>query len=168
MDLISRYAWVLLIGVTVVNYVIIKARVQEHIDINPDLKAGYDQILKALLIYGTIPGLIMAMGSLTGRTTSVYDYFHPGTLTLNPFVLLLHLYIIVIWILAVRWIYFKQGAEILVRHPGVFTYRGLGNSVTPTSTIIKIVFALALLGGIVGMTRMWIADFPAFLENLFS
>jgi hypothetical protein len=158
MDIISRYAWVLFIGVTVVNYFIIKSRVQVHIDKNPDLKAGYDKILKAILIYGTIPWFIMAIGSLTGRTNSVYDYFHPGTL--NPFVLILHFYIIVLWILAVRWIYFKHGADILVRHPGVFTIRGFGYSVT--STMIKTVFALALLGGIVGMTRMWIADFPAF------
>ena len=160
MDIISSYAWVLFIGVTVINYFIIKSRVQEHIDKNPALKAGYDQILKAILIYGTIPGFIMAMGSLTGQTNSVYDYFHPRTL--NPFVLILHLYIIVVWILAVRWIYFKHGADLLVRHPGVITIRGLGNSVTPTTTIIKTVFALALLGGLVGMTMMWITDLPAF------
>lgn len=160
MDLLFSYAWVLFIVVTVVNYFIIKSRVQEHIDKNPELKAGYDKILKALLISGTIPGLIMAIGSLTGRTTTMYDYLHPRTL--NPFVLILHLYIIVIWILAVRWIYFKEGAEILVRHPGIFTIRGLGNSATPTSILIKTVFALALLGGIVGMTMMWVTDFPDF------
>lgn len=159
MDIISRYAWVLFIGVMVVNYFMIKSRVQEHIDKNPDLKSGYDKILKAIFIYGTIPGFIMAIGSLTGRTNSVYDYFHPRTL--NPFVLILHFYIIVIWILAVRWIYFKNGADILVRHHKVLAIRGFGDSVTPTSAIIKIVFALALLGGIVGMTMLWFADFPA-------
>lgn len=160
MDIIFRYAWVLFIVVTVVNYLIIKARVQEHIDKNPDLKAGYDKILKAILIYGTIPWWIMAIGSLTGQTNSVYDYFHPRTL--NLIVLILHLYMIVIWVLAVRWIYFRNGADLLVRHPGIFTIRGLGNSFTPTLTLIKTFFALALLGGLVGMALMWINDFPDF------
>ncbi|CAN5139913.1 hypothetical protein BH09BAC4_BH09BAC4_06300 [soil metagenome] len=159
MDLIFSYAWVLFIGVTVINYFIIKSRVQEHIDKNPDLKAGYDQILKAMLIYGTIPWLIMAIGSLTGLTNSVYDYLHPRTL--NPVVLLFTLYIIVLWMLAARWIYFKNGADLLARHPGVFTIRGFGSN-SVTSTMIKIVFALALLGGIVGMTLMWLTDLPAF------
>lgn len=160
MDIIFKYAWVMFIAVTIVNYFIFKSRTQEHIDKNPDLKAGYDKILRTILIYGTIPWVIIALGNLTGLTNTVFDYFRPRTL--NPFVLAFHLYIIVIWILTVRWIYFKNGADFLVRYPGFVHIRGFGNSITPTSTLIKIFFALALFGGIAGMTMMWLIDFPLF------
>lgn len=159
MEVIFKHTWIMFIVVTIVNYFILKYRVQEHIDKNPDLKTGYDKILKAILIYGTIPWIIMAIGDLAGQTSNTFAYFRPRTF--NPFVLTFHVYLILIWILSIRWVYFKNGADFLVQHPGFIRIQGFGGVVTPTSKSIKIFFALALFGGIAGMTMMWFIDFPA-------
>lgn len=160
MEFIFRHGWVMLIAVTIANYFILKPRTQKYVDQNPDLKIGYDKLFKAILIYGNIPWVIMALGDITAQTNSVFDYFNPKSF--NPFVLTFHFYIIIVWALSVRWVYFKNGADFLIRHPGFVHIRGFGNSVTPTSTLVKIFFALALLGGIAGMTMMWLVDFPTF------
>ncbi len=158
MDFIFRHAWILFVVVLVANYFTIKPRIQQHIDKNPDLKIGYDKLVKTTLIYGTIPWVIIALGDLTAQTTSIFDYLNPRSF--NPFVLTLHLYIIIGWVLSFRWIYFKNGADFLIRHPGFIHIRGLGHPVTPTS--IKLFFAITLLGGITGMTMMWLMDLPSF------
>lgn len=71
---------------------------------------------------------------------------------MNPIVLLFHASIVAIWILSVRWIYFKDGAEFLERHPGLLR----GN---PTAKSIKIFFPFMLIGGIAGMVMMWVMSF---------
>lgn len=148
------------IAVSFINYLVFKNRSQKEVEANPDLKTGYDKLFRALLIYGNIPWVIMAIGDLTSQTNTVFDYFNPKSF--NAFVLAFHLSIIVIWVLCVRWIYFKNGADFLVQHPGLIHVRGLGGAVKPTATLIRLFFALALLGGIIGMTAMWLVDFPTF------
>lgn len=160
MELIFRHAWFLFILVTFANYFIIKADAQKHIEQNPSLKTGYHKVLNATLIFGNIPWLIMALGDLTQQTNNVFDYFNPKSY--NPFVLAFHGYLVIIWILSFRWVYFKNGAEFLVQHPGLVRVKGFGNSVSPTPALIKFFFALALLGGITGMTMMWLVNFPSF------
>ena len=160
MDFIFRHACVTFIVVTIANYFILKSRTQKYVDQNPELKIGYDKLFKVLLIYGNIPWVIMAIGDLTSQTNGLFDYFNPKSF--NPFVLAFHFYIIIIWVLSVRWVYFKNGADFLLTHPGFIHIRGFGNSITPTSNLIKVFFALALLGGIAGMTMMWLVDLPNF------
>lgn len=158
-DFFFRHTWVMFIVVTIVNCFILKYRSQKFIDENPDLRTGYDKIFKTFLIYGNIPWVIIGMGDLTSQTHNISVYFNPRSF--NPFVLAFHFSIIVIWVLCARWIYFKNGADFLVQHPGIIYVRGLSGSVTPTATTIKLFFALALLGGIAGMLTMWLVDLPA-------
>jgi hypothetical protein len=160
MEFIFKHGWIMIIPVLIINYLMMKSQIKEYADRDPGLKQGYNKIFKALFIYGSIPWIIMAIGDVTTFTHSVFDYFNPKSL--NPFVLMFHASIIVIWILSCRWMYFKGGADFLVRHPGLVRIRGFGHSTIPTPGKIKIFFALALAGGIIGMTMMWIMDIPAF------
>jgi len=155
-----KYAWLVFIIFTTANYFFLKSQTQKIAEENPDLKPGYDKLLKVILIYGNIPWVIMAIGDLTGQTNSIFDYFNPRSF--NPFVLAFHFYLIVIWVLSFRWIYFKKGADFLVQHPGLVYIQGFGKPITPTSKLIKVFFALSLLGGIIGMATMWLANFPKF------
>lgn len=160
MEFIFRHCWIIFIAVTWINYFILKKDTQQYVNQNPSLKIGYDKLFKTMLIYGNIPWLIIALGDITGQTNSIFDFFKPKSF--NPFVLTFHLYIIIIWVLLVRWLYFKKGAEFLIQHPGLIRIKGFGGAVAPTPTLIKIFFAIALLGGIAGLTMMWLFDLPTF------
>lgn len=135
-----------------VNGLILKTRIKEQSIKNPELKTGYNQFFRAVMFYGSIPWIIMMIGALGGMTVSTFDYFKPREM--NPIVLIFHAYIILIWILTVRWLYFKKGAEFLEKHAGVPTNKKM------TAAEIKRTFPLALIGGIAAMVFMWFQDFP--------
>lgn len=159
MDILFNNMWVMFIVVTMINGFVLKYRSKKYILQNPDLEEGYNKLFKGWIIYGNIPWLIIALGNLSGMTNSIFDYFNPKSM--NPIVLLFHASIIVIWILSVRWIYFKEGAEFMERHPGLLQKSSLSGNSEITAKQIKIFLPLMLLGGIAGMVMMWIMDIPS-------
>lgn len=148
-ELFFFQSWILLIAVTFANALVMRRNAKKHLLAQPELKDGYDQMFRAVLIYGNIPWLIMAIGNLSGITRGTFDYLAPSQM--NPMVLIFHFSIVVLWILSVRWIYFKGGADFLERHPGMFRQNA-------TAKEIKIFFPLMLAGGIFGMIMMWFLD----------
>ncbi|MBD0395870.1 MAG: hypothetical protein ICV52_19030 [Microcoleus sp. C1-bin4] len=147
---VDKIFWLLAIGVTVVNAYIIKSRSREVITRHPELKEGYEKIFRGYLIYLNIPWIVMGIGILAGGVSDVFDYFYPRAG--NPFVLAFHLSIIILWALSIYWIYFRGGAEFLVKHPGVVNIKSVLG--------FKVLFALMLLGGMFGLILMWSGDFP--------
>ena len=119
---------------------------------------GYDKLVKGILFYGNIPWIIMGFGIISGLTTTIFDYFDPKSM--NAIVLVFHLSIIVLWGLSTRWIYFKQGAEFLEKHPGLIQMKGFGNRSDVTVKQIKLFYPLMLAGGIFAMVMMWVTDIP--------
>jgi hypothetical protein len=158
MDIIFRFGWIFLIIMTIINGFVLKYRSKKYIDQNPELADGYDKLFKGWLLYGNIPWLVMAIGDLTKITNGIWEYFNPKLM--NPMVLLFHASIIIIWIIGSNWIYFKNGADFLAKHPGLFKFEGPGfsNDIT-SSKAIKIIWTLGLIGGIAGMTMMWTMNF---------
>ena len=157
MGLIEKHFWVICIVFTFLNVVVLKNRTSKYVSQTPQLKEGYNSFFKAMIIYANIPWLIVGIGTLSGQTSSVFDYFHPRQL--NPIVLLFHLSIIVLWVLIVRWIYFKNGAEFIEKHPGLVRFNGFTGSRNVTSREVRTFAPLALAGGILGMIMMWVTDF---------
>ena len=159
MSPLLKYPWVFFIAFTIINAFVAKQRAQQYIDQDPSLKKGYDDIFMVMVFIMNIPWVIIAIGSVTGLTKSMLDFFRPREM--NPIVLAFHASIIIIWLLSIRWIYFKNGAEFLERHPGVIRKNGFGsqNGTTPAKQI-KLFFALAIAGGIFGLTMMWFGHFP--------
>jgi hypothetical protein len=155
MELIFKHGWIFFIVMTVINGFVFKYRSKKYILENPDLIEGYDKLFKGWLLYVNIPWIIMAIGDLTKITDGTWDYVNPRQL--NPMVLIFQISVVVIWIIGSKWIFTENGAEFLAKHPGLIRFNGFGTSkdITSSSTI-KIIWTLGLIGGIVGMIMMWI------------
>ncbi|MDB5271862.1 MAG: hypothetical protein JWO58_229 [Chitinophagaceae bacterium] len=159
MELIFKHTWILFIVVTFANGFLLKYHSKKYIDKNSALQTGYENYFQGIIFYGNIPWIIMAIGDLTGLTHNTFDYFHPKAM--NPMVLVFHATVILLWILSIRWIYFKDGAHFIEQHPGLFrknTWSGSSDDITAKQ--IKLFFPLALLGGMLGMIMMWFGNFP--------
>ena len=152
MNIIEKSFWLIAVIVTFVNAYILKSRSQDAIARNPELKEGYEKIFRGYLIYLNIPWVVMGIGILFGGVAGVFDYFNPRTG--NPSVLAFHLSVVILWALGVYWIYFRGGAEFLVKHPGLM------NIDIKSASALKLIFALMLLGGITALVVMWSGYFP--------
>ena len=161
LELLFKHLWIFFIIGNMANAFLIKSKSKNLIIENPELEKGYDKIFKALITYGNIPWIIMGIGDISGLTNNISDFFKPRSM--NPIVLLLHALIILFWCFSIWWIYIKDGAEFLEKHPGILQKKSFfaqeGNL---TAKEIKIIFPLMLLGGIAGMIFMWTIDIPTF------
>lgn len=119
----------------------------------PELKANYNNIFKAWLLYGNIPWVIMMIGMLSGLTQNTFEYLNPKNM--NLMVLLFHFSIILIWVLSIRWVYFKNGAEFLEKHSEVTSISSLNEHKIITSKRIKILFPIGITIGIIVMLVLW-------------
>lgn len=126
MELIFEHIWVILIAITVISAFMLKWESKPYIAEDPELKDGYRKFFNAMLIYPNIPLLIMGTGDISGIPGT--DFFSFSTT--QPLVLLFHASWVTIMALATRWIYFKNGADFLARHPGMMLRLGPGFSVT--------------------------------------
>ena len=158
MEIIFKHTWIMFIAVTIANGLILKYRSKKYTAEKPELEDGYDKYFKGWLFYGNIPWVIMMIGNLSGMTQNTFEYFNPKAM--NAIVLVFHFSIILLWVLSVRWIYFKNGAEFIETHPGLIQKSSLSGNTNVTAKQIKLFFPLMLLGGIAGMIMMWIMDFP--------
>ena len=159
MEMLFKHAWLILIIATIYNAYGLKSRLKNYILDKPEREEGYDKIIRAIMMYGNIPWVIVAIGNLSGLTNSMFDYFRPKEM--NPIVLLFHAVIILFWILSVWWIYFKDGAEFLQDHPGVLKKKSFfSGSMDMTAKDIKTMLPLMLLGGIAALVMMWFGGFP--------
>lgn len=159
MTILFKHFWVAFIIITTANAFILRSRSKRYLVGNPDLKPGYDKLFKGMIIYLNIPWVIMGIGILFGLANGVFDFFRPRTM--NPIVLLFHFSIILLWVLSVWWIYFKQGAEFIENHPGFVQLQTLGKPINLKAKHIKLFYPIMLAGGIAGMIVMWRIDFPA-------
>ncbi len=154
MEIIFKHCWILFIVVTTINGFIFRKQVQDNIASNPELKPGYDKLIRGWFIFANIPWVVMGLGIVLGYTNSAWDYFRPALM--NPMVLAFHGSVIIIWLLGTYWIFFNNGAEFLVSHPGFVRYRYFGRTGDVSSTMsIKLLWLVGIAGGIMGMVMMW-------------
>jgi hypothetical protein len=83
----------------------------------------------------------------TGRVYSLFSYFHPRDG--NPFVLVWLCLVFAEWLLAFWWLFFRRGAELIASHPGFFQHQ------PKTAAMVKLLYCLMILCGILGFTFMW-------------
>jgi len=91
-------------------------RARPKIAENPALREGYRRLIRGLLIYGNLPWLVMGAGILSGSVLSTFHYFNPRN---GPFVIAFYVTVVALWIATFYWLFFKQGAETLLDHPGL-------------------------------------------------
>ena len=149
---ILRYFWLFGILVTFVNVPLVWRRARKRMAEDPDLAPGYRRLMFWFFGLLTIPWVVMGVGMTIGGVPTVLHYFRPRDG--DPYVLAWHSCVVLLWIVTVVWIYFKGGAETLVKYPGFF----YPESSSPLQ--IKFFTALALLGGLTAMLVMWFCDLP--------
>jgi hypothetical protein len=156
---ISKYFWFVAIIVTGINLIIFRKRAQKYIKDNPQLEEGYATLFRGYLFWMNLPWVIMGIGCTIGGVPSVWHYFRPRDG--NPYVLVWFGSLFLIWILGTFWLFFRGGAEKLVRHPGMIEFRyGFKRKNITNPVLIKSLWVLALAGGIVAVVLMWSMQIP--------
>jgi hypothetical protein len=89
----------------------------------------------------------MGIGMIFGGVPSTFTYFAPRHG--NLFVIAFYISLVTLYLLGIWWIYFKGGAEFLVKYYGSL-YRKYQSPL-----LVKTYFGISLLGGIVAMAVMW-------------
>ena len=151
-DMLGKWFWVVFIVVTFANAAIFKFRSIKQVKVNPDLSEGYSKVIKGFVLWCNIPLLIMGLGCTIGGVPSVFHYFNPKSC--NPYILAFFGSIFLIWCLGTYWLLFRDGAEILVKHPGMFNFD------FKNPTMVKLFWFACLAGGILGVVMMFTQDIP--------
>lgn len=120
----------------------------------PHLELGYQKLLRGFVLFVNIPWLLMMIGNYSGATQSVFDYLKPGDL--NPFVLVWHGTFMVLCLLWLRWIYFKNGAEQLETYRGLIQVAPLGKLVNLSAKEIKLITPFVLVMVWAGILWLWL------------
>lgn len=156
-EIITSNFWIVLIVVTCANAVYFRIRSQANIDTDSSLAEGYSKLFKGYLIWMNIPWVVMGVGCTVGGVPSVWHYFNPQDG--NPYVLAWHGSVFLLWILGTYWLFLKGGAETLVKHPGAVQFTSpLGGKDISSPVMIKLLWCVCLLGGIIGVAMMWTQD----------
>lgn len=163
-QIIFKHGWVLFIAVTFINAYTLKYHSKKHISKNPELAIGYKKLFKGSLIYLNIPWLIMGFGMLSGMTNNIFEFMTPRTL--NPIVLIFNVTLISLYLLCLWWIFIKDGAKFLKKHPGLIKISSLNGSKEISVNKIKFIIGLMIFGGIIALIFMWTNYFNLPLNNL--
>jgi hypothetical protein len=150
--IVSQYFWLLAIVVTCANGVILWRRAQANIAARPELEVGYRRLILGWLIYGSIPWIVMGVGVVFGGVGGVFMYFSPKN---GPYVIAWYATIVVLWVLSAVWLFFMQGVEQLIEHPGML------NLPSKNPRVVKAFFLVCLAGGIIGLSLMILEKAPA-------
>ena len=151
MELIFRHTWLLFIAVTCANAAVWWARGKKEIAKHPELESGYRQLIRGWLIYGNLPWAVMGAGILFGGVPSAWHYFNPRN---GPFVVAWYVTGAALWVATVYWVFFRRGAEALIRHPGLL------NLPVQQPWAVKALVILMLTGGAAGLAMMIFGDLP--------
>jgi len=150
--IMTRWFWAICIVCCFANAAVLRFRAQKRIHENPELEDGYRIIIKGFLIWMNIPWIVMGIGHLVGGVPTVLHFFRPSDG--NPYVLGFWASIVVMWVLGTYWLFYRQGAEMLVRHPGLF------RSDFKSAITVKFHWILCVAGGVVALIAMFIMDIP--------
>jgi hypothetical protein len=127
-------------------------RARKHIAARPELEPGYRSFVKAFLIWGNLPWIVMGIGCVFGGIPSVFAYFRPRGG--NPYVIAFYASVVLFWLLSTNWIVFRGGAEMLATHPGILNL----NFKNPRT--VMVLWFLCLGAGILGVVFACFRDLP--------
>jgi hypothetical protein len=150
-SLIFEYFWVAFILTTAANAAIWWSRGKPYRERDASLTEGYRSLVRGFLFWGNVPWFVMGLGILVGSVPTIFHYFNPKSL--NPFVLGWFGSIFVLWVLGTHWLFFRGGAEQLIRHPGLIQPQ------PKSPSAIKNLWLLGLAGGIFAIFMMSTMEF---------
>lgn len=153
MSFVFRHFWALGILVTCANAVVWWWRGRAAMSREPKLESGYKRLIRGWLFWGNLPWLWIGLAELGGYDGVFQDsLFHPQLD--DPVVVGWFALVILEWVLLLWWLFAREGAEQLVRHPGLLGSWPLKPS-SISAGMIRIYAVLAIAGGIVGLVLFW-------------
>lgn len=155
--LLFKHFYILIILGGLANYFVFRKRMKVISTNQPELEAGFKQILKAFLFFGTLPWLILAVGVLLGKVEHIFSVFQPANL--NPVVLLFHASVYVIYILTLKFLFMGNGAEFLKKHISLFQ-NPRGVKLEPSAIQIKIFAGILVVFGMAILLALWFVKIP--------
>lgn len=158
-EMFSRYFWAIAIVITAINAAILKHRSKQHIQEEPELAKGYDQLILGFFFWTNIPWVVMGVGSTVGGVPSVFHYFRPRDG--DPFVIAWWVSVFILWILSFYWIFLAKGAEKLAKYRMLIcsSFGKAGYVTNPT--VVKLLVLLMLAGGIFAAVMMFMEVIPS-------
>ena len=140
-----KFFWIFGFVVSIANAFIFNERSKKYIAQNPELKEGYTKLIKWFLIFFNIPFMIIGIGELSEMTHGIQMYLALPK-SLNPILLIFHLYMFLFIVFSSIWIYARGGADFIAKHPGIIAFRGLGSDNDITSALtIKIIWTAVII-----------------------
>jgi hypothetical protein len=140
--LFERHTGFVFIAFTCLNGAVWWWRAQPYIARNPRLKEGYRRLILGWLVWGNVPWLVMAAGDLFGNIRSVFYFFNPRN---GPFAVAFFCSVVAMWALTIFWLFFRQGAEQLIEHPGFLNSPVNEPWAVKALTIVMIAFGIVAL-----------------------
>jgi hypothetical protein len=127
----------------------LRLRLNHLVRNRPEAAAGYQRLFIGLIIFGSIPWLVMCVGMEVGGVSDVESYLRPPHQ--NLYIAAWYGIVIATWIFVLVWLLFLRGAEFLARHPGLLT-----TSENPTT--IRFVFGIPVGGmHLMLLLYLWLA-----------
>ncbi len=146
-----NHFWLLGVLTNVANAAIWWLRGKKERERDPSLTDSYRSLCLGLLVFGSVPWIVMGAGIVFGGVPSVFHYLNPKTS--NPFIGAFFLCWVVLAVLGTYWLLARGGAELLARHPGLFQ-RHMSN---PSD--IKLIWLIGLAGGAMTVVAMYFGAF---------
>jgi len=147
----TDFFWLLAIIVTSIPVLGAKQASKYYVRQDPSLTAGYRRLFCRYLIWMNIPWVVMGTGMIIGKVPSLWHFFKPRDG--NPYVLAWFGSLIVLMVAITYWIFFRGGAEILIKHHGVLSIS------TSNPMVIKLFWLMFLSVGLLVIVMTWTADF---------
>jgi cell division protein FtsX len=146
-EVVFDYAWIAFMLATVANAALWWVRSRPYRQAEPELEDSYRSLIRGFLVWGNVPWIVMGLGILTGEVASFFDYFNPRDG--GSYVHMWFGSIALLWVLGTDWIFRQNGAEVLVRHPG------LARVPFRSAASVRMVWLLCVLAGVAGMVMLY-------------
>lgn len=143
-EILFRNFWLIAIGVSVLNYFLIRKKIKPFIEEDPSREPGYEQYLNYFLLLSILPWLIVGAASLSGKVDTIFDFLHPGAG--NWMVQTFWGFSGTFLLIFSAWIILGSGAEFFEQHPGLLRVQVPGiDPERPTARQIRIVWIIAFI-----------------------
>lgn len=164
MKWIFENLWLLIGFVLIIQAISSKIRARKQENEHPYLQEGYNRFIITRLVLSLIPAGILAYGILSGSLMNIFEILNLREM--KAIVLLFHASFISIALYFNYWIHFKQGAEFLVEHPGLFPQARRMSNKAYSTTQIKLYAISIVIGPIIMLFMAWFQEVP--FEELHS
>jgi len=153
----GRYAWLIFLLGTL-GFLWPSPRLRERLATDAAFAQSDRSIRRKVSLWMSVPWVVMGFGQLIGGVPSVWHFFDPRHG--GPWVLAFFFSIFAVWITSAYWIFAGDGASVIVDHQLVAAH-GIRGPIELTPTRVKLLFALSLAGGVVGIGLMFSGVFHA-------